>query len=109
MAKNDDDDRSHLRIFRSEALDSSQDISPKNSDSRSRERGKPRIISLGVSRADALSTCQSHLILPIHPRSPMYPKAASLLKRGVKSIALKAIYPESLGAKRSEVRARGRA
>lgn len=29
-------------------------------------------------------------------------------RRGVKSIALKAIYPESLGARRSEVRVRGR-
>lgn len=37
-----------------------------------------------------------------------YLKAAPLLRRGVKSIALEAIYPESLGAKRSEVRVRGR-
>lgn len=39
----------------------------------------------------------------------IYPKAAPLLRRGVKSIALEAIYPESLGTKRSEVRVRGRA
>lgn len=102
-------DRSRSHIFRGEDLDRSEDILPKNSDPRSRERGKPRIISLGVSRAVALSTCQSHLILPIDPRSLMYPKVAPLLRRGVKSIALEAIYPESLGAKRFEVRVRGQA
>jgi len=65
-----------------------------------------------VSRTDALSTCRSHLILPIHPRSPrrtQRPRAVGEMsgRGGVKSIALEAIYPESLeGEKRSKVRVR---
>lgn len=67
-AKNDDD-RSRSRTYPAPKISIApmgEDIyiSLKNSDPRSRERGKPRIISLGVTRADALSTCQSHLDSP---------------------------------------------